>query len=340
MRTLAGIVTLVDFSQRPDQLLRRLIVLGEVLKGTEFSLTIGHADRNTSADIALKALFKQGSLASARLASISPEGANVELARLRNAAVALVHEDIVLMIDVDIYPDLRIFRSLVSKVTPEQRISIAPCIYLSLAGTKVIAREGGDKKIIESALCFSPELVLHWAMPSSVMAFMRKDCWAIGGFFEGYSGHGYEDFDFMLRLAVYAKMVSPSLDILRDETYRAPMLATGFRSELAILCLPNLLEGCIAFHQFHKKDHNSSYQKRRSINSKIFQNRVLQLVQDKENISTNDPVPNLIKVFFAECKRRGVDPLRFYALFDARPRYLLSRPPFLMRVISALRRDL
>lgn len=340
MRTSVGIVTLVDFSQRPDQLLHRLFALYEALKGTEFSLTIGHADRGASVDIMLKMRFGQDLLENTRLVSISPEGAPIELARLRNAAVELVSEDVVLILDVDIYPDLRMFRSLVAKIEPAHRISIAPCIYLSPSGTKIIAREGGVEEIIESALCFSPELVLHWALPSSVMAFVRKDYWAVGGFFEGFLGHGYEDFDFMLRLAVYTKMVTPSPKMLRDETYRAPMLSTGFRADLAALCVPNLLEGCIAFHQFHKKYPNSSYQKRRLFNSKIFQNRVFQLIRNNENLSSIDPVPDLIKVFFAECERRGIDPTRFYALFDARPRYLLSRPSFLMRLMSALRRGL
>jgi predicted glycosyltransferase involved in capsule biosynthesis len=333
-----GIIALVDFSQRSKQLYGRLRELIRVINSTEFLLIVAHADRNTPYDLALKKFFKDFRSKNIKLVSVIPKYEEAELARLRNEAMRVADVKVVLLVDVDIFPDLKLFRSLASSVFAGERLSMAPCIYLSPLGNKIIDRPGGILKVVESALSFSPDFVMHWAIPSSVMAFRHDDYWSVGGFYEKFRGHGYEDFDFMLRLAMHINLIQPSSDLLIDRTYRAPLLSTGFRAVLGRLCLPNLLCGNIAVHLHHEKDPLSSYQLRRSSNSNIFQNRIRKL--NGPNIS-NAPIrgaQNLIIDFFAECDKHGIDPERFHVLFDSRPRHLLIRRPWWSRATRSLSR--
>lgn len=315
------LITLIDLVQRPNQLIDRLIKLAEALYGTEFVLSIGHVDRNSSADIRLKNQLRY--LDHVLLTSIKPNGNKVELARMRNAAVGAVESSIILLIDVDIYPDLKLFRILVSNIENGNRISMAPCIYLTSPGTRLVEKGSADL-VVESALAFSPRNVMHWALPSSLMALRVEDFKAIGGFCELYRGHGYEDFDFILRLSLHTKLIEPSLDLMIDKTYQAPLLSIGFRAALARLCLANLLNGNIAFHLFHKKNNKCLYHEQREVNSILFQTRLKNLLSRNLNTINTNNNQELIFDFFTECAKFSIDPSKYYALFDARPRYLLK----------------
>jgi predicted glycosyltransferase involved in capsule biosynthesis len=326
----------VDFGQRSKQLLERLFALIKVLQGTEFSLTIGHADRHTGYDIELKRRFNSSEFSYVRLVSVRPQTKDVELARLRNMAMQEVDEEIVLLLDVDIYPDLDLFRSLTGAVNAGDHISMAPCIYLSSVGNNLLRTPEDVKRVVDNALVNPYNSIMHWALPSSVMSFRRSDYWAIGGFHEEYRGHGYEDFDFMLRFAISKGLIKPSDDLLIDCVYRAPLLASGFRAELGRLCIPNLFDGKIAIHLHHGNYKNSSYRKRRVKNAEIFKQRIREYLVSKVYIPSDEGVPEIIKDFFGECKRRGVSPDRFHTLFDTTPRFQVNRRPWWMRINRAL----
>jgi predicted glycosyltransferase involved in capsule biosynthesis len=320
--TQIAVVTIVDLIWRGKQLIERISSLAVTLAGTEFELVIGHADRGQPADSKLRR--RMAAFDDVKLVSVTPKGVEQELARLRNVAVAATKSPILILTDADIYPDVALFRSLTMAVAAGEFLSMAPCIYLTEAGNRIIAQEAGGKRVIDSALDFSREFVLHWAIPSSVMAFRHADYCALGGFHEAYVGHGYEDFDFMLRLAAIEGLVSPSTDLLLDIPYKAPLLSLGFRAALGRLCIPNLLSGNIAFHLHHEKDRQSVYQKRRESNAMIFQSRINEWVETISDKSGYSSTARLIDLFFLECIRRGLDPSRYFSLFDARPKHLVS----------------
>lgn len=329
------IVTIADFTWRPDQLLERLSALAASLVGSEFDLVIGHADRGRSPDAVLHR--RMDVFDHVKIVRVAPVDSNQELARLRNAAVSAVNSEILLLLDVDIWPDLRLFKKLIEQVAVGERLAIAPCIYLSVEGNRKIRQDGGCAKVIDGALGFSVDDVMHWALPSSVMALRHSDFLAVGGFYEAYLGHGYEDFDFMIRLALHAGKIKPSSDLLIDQTYRAPLLANGFRAALGMLCIPNLLDKNIAFHLYHEKDRQSVYQRRRLANAAIFQSRMRELLSLNVRPGGSGNTPELITSFFFECARRCIDPSTFHALFDPRPRHLLRRSSwwsFAQRVLN------
>lgn len=327
---MVSIVTIVDLSSRSKQIEERVLKLIISVVGSEFSLFIAHADRGTRSDSRFKKAVSV--FPNIFCISVSVSGTAVELSRLRNEAIKYVNGGIILLLDVDIYPDLRLFRSLAALVEAGNPVVIAPCIYLTSLGTRLLEESLAANMIVDSSLNFCSDYVLHWALPSSVMAFDYSNYVAIGGFYEGYVGHGYEDFDFMLRLALHAGIIKASPELLIDSTYRAPLLSIGFRAILARLCLSNLLDKNIAFHLFHGKDLLSPYYRRRTFNAEIFNCRLKGIVSSYSYPKSQQSTRALIDDFFIQCDQRGTDPSNFYSLFDARPRHLFISKNWLMRL--------
>ncbi len=311
------IITIIDLARRPKQLLSRLKSLAAAIAGTEFSLVVGHADRRGWADRELQGFFDKSQ---GKLISFRPQSDGVELARLRNSAMENAESETVLLVDVDIFPDIRLFRSLANSVISGSRIEMAPCIYLTKYGTNKLLKWRDPNSIVSEILKFSPDLITHWAIPSSVIGLSRIDYWAVDGFHEGYFGHGYEDFDFLIHLCLHTNLIQPSADLLMDQTYKAPLLSTGFRALLGRLSIANLLDGTIAFHLHHEKDPASDYIKRRKINSNIFSSRINKLIIDQSKSCAGRSTLELISCFFSECERRSIDPSKFYSLMDASPK--------------------
>ena len=314
------VVTPIDLSRRAESLVSRTLALAEAVSAAGWQMVVGHADRGSPHDAALR----QGLAPLERVRLVSeaaPEG-QANLARLRNIAAALADNEIVLLLDADIQPDADLFAALGEQVNAGVGMAMAPCIYVSEAGMERLAKQGGAAHIVATALDYFPKYLLHWAMPSSVMAFRREDYEALGGFCEEYEGHGYEDLDFMLRLALAKGLVAETAELLVDRPYRAPLLSEGFRNALARLCLGNLLDGKIAFHLFHERENADPYYRSRVDNAALFQSRFAYL---KERSDRPQGAPPLISDFFDECRKRAIDPAQYHALFDARPRHKLKR---------------
>lgn len=332
-----AILTPLDLFRRSMGLMERTLWLAGETERTGMSLLIGHADRDTPHDRALKA--EMARFGHVRIVSERAETLQANAARLRNLAASAAESDILLLLDADIAPDAALFSALAEQVEAGAPFAMAPCLYLSKQGTLALSRGRCRDEIVESTLNFSVDLALHWAMPSSIMAVRRDDYRALGGFCEEYSGHGYEDLDFMLRLALYKKIIASAPDLLIDQPYRAPLLAEGFRGALGAMCVPNLLDGHIGFHLFHERDDSEDYYRCRKDNARLFQSRMAALLPERRETVGKDAMPPMIPAFFAQCQARNLNPARFHALFDARPRHMLSRRPLYSRLWRRLRQQ-
>lgn len=192
------------------------------------------------------------------------------LSKLRNAAIAAVKTKYVMFLDIDIVPDLNLvdlaYRQTLNH--PKQ-ISMFPCLYLSKQGSKLIYKQSAQK-FIEQYFDFRRDLILHLAFPSSIVIADLASVREIGGFDEQFVGHGYEDFDFMLRLFHHKGLIEYSTDILVDEPYLAPLMSVGLRAVLAKPFLESLIQPVYFLHQFHKKDKDEDYYKKRIQNKDLF----------------------------------------------------------------------
>jgi len=238
---------------------------------------------------------------------------------LRNLAVSSAKFETILFLDADIYADIELFQYLACRVAGGEPYAMLPCLYLTPTGTRELLSRKIGMDIINGFFQFDRKKVLHLAMPSSIIAMKKEDYFSLGGFNEAYKGHGYEDFDFMMRLIMKSSKVKAASEILIDKPYRAPLLSEGFRAVLAEKCIPHVLEKKFAFHLWHPRNGKESYYLRRSENAKIFQGELRKCLDINYEMEINSGVPFLIEPFFRACMEKGYKPTDFYALFHAAP---------------------
>lgn len=248
----------------------------------------------------------------------------INTSQLRNVAAQEIITEVCLLLDADLHPDKKIFDNCIRRIqNNEDDIIILPCLYLSQKGTKLLINNKiTRKKLIEDFFKFKRMYYKHLASPSSIVFFKSKDYWATGGFDENYNGHGYEDFDFLIRLSIYHGLITNQEDFYENETCRAPLFATGFRKELGVLCLNNLLNKQIIFHKYHDKNPDDTYYFKRNENYLYMKKKLSRIF--KENKASMQPKNkrSLIDQFFSLCENSNINHLDYTILFDNRPGYV------------------
>ncbi|WP_227510362.1 galactosyltransferase-related protein [Acinetobacter equi] len=226
------------------------------------------------------------------------------LAKLRNIALNQVQTRYVLFLDVDIYPDIEIIQQAYKyTINKPNTLAMFPCLYLSKMGSKKIYTKP-TTEFIKNYYDFRRDLIQHLAFPSSIILTDLASVQAINGFDEAYIGHGYEDFDFMLRLFKYKGLIEYTNDILVDEPYLAPLMSIGFRALLAKSCLEILLSPYYFLHIFHKKNKQESYYRLRQINQNYFNSKFHIMI----NINHELDKLALLQTFFMLLKDKKESP--------------------------------
>ncbi len=218
------------------------------------------------------------------------------LSKLRNTALAAVQTQYVLFLDVDIVPDWHLVELAYQHVFAQpKQIGMFPCLYLSKSGSKLISKTSAAE-FKDHYYDFRRDLILHLAFPSSIVITDIASVHEIGGFDEQFVGHGYEDFDFMLRLFQHKGLIEYSADILVDEPYLAPLMSVGLRAVLAKPFLDSLIQPVYFLHKFHKKDKEEGYYKKRALNKALFINKYQKLKEEKPHFNQL----SLLNSFFNE----------------------------------------
>lgn len=200
------------------------------------------------------------------------------LAKLRNTALDAVKTKFVLFLDIDILPDLNIIHQAYEQVINHpSKLGMFPCLYLSKNGSKKIGK-WSTSDFIHSYYDFRRDLIQHLAFPSSIVLTDMASVKYIMGFDEAYVGHGYEDFDFMLRLFHYKNLIDFTEDILADIPYLAPLVSQGLRAVLAKPFLKVLLSKQYFLHEYHAKDKQEHYHQLRQCNQEMFLNKFTKLI--------------------------------------------------------------
>ncbi|MFC3111227.1 galactosyltransferase-related protein [Undibacterium arcticum] len=313
----------LDLARRPKQLFQRVNKLVSTLTNAGIRVVVSHNDRCTRWDEKLKSAAKLLWGTNAILASGHLYDGLSNNAILRNHGFGEIKTNFLLLLDADIFPDTNLFFELFNSVHElKEPFAMAPCLYLTNNGSNKIQRENRPKELIEAYLNFQKQLTQHLASPSSVMVLWSTDFADIGGFNEAYSGHSYEDFDFMIRLALKKNVISFSQEMLVDKPYRAPLLAEGFRAMLSPLCFNWILKKKFALHLHHAKNRDEKYYSKRSDNSYLFNKKMRAMLDgNQENLSHKSPLW-LANMFFETCYLYETDSSEFFALLDARPDFL------------------
>lgn len=308
----------VDLLRRPANLLHRVLDLARYPGMARLKMVVAHNDRGSRHDRAL--VRKLAAFPHVTLVSHAFHCGPVNSGLLRNRGAQHVDSATMLLLDADLYPHPDLFLSSASLVASgAEKLVALPCLYLTKwASGRLRAGRETPSTILDGYLSFKRRYFQHMASPSSVVVLRTEDYRHLNGFDETFHGHGYEDFDFMLRLAMLHELIPRTADLLENKSFRAPLLAQGFRKYLGRLSLPRLLDRQVVFHLYHGKPHGDTYYRARAENAE----RLLRKLGEWVAGAVGAYAPSehlLIDEFFAHCKERGLVAQDFFVLFDTRP---------------------
>lgn len=307
----------LDLALRPTDLIRKACRLARQAELSNMKVIFGHNDRGTIFDKLFKILIKRNK--AVRIASENWQSNHINTSHLRNAAFSLVETKYLVLLDADIWPDLSVINKYINKVKKGERAYyFLPCLYLTEKGSNDLAKSRiSTADLAKRFYSFSRKEFLHLASPSSITVMKTSDYEEIKGFNADFCGHGYEDFDFMMRLSTHHNLLNPAPDILLDKTARSPLFAVGFRRYLGEQCLDALLEKDMVFHIHHERPKYSEYYTARKKNYARFSE--LHAFR-AEGDSPGEPT--LISRFAQACHERHLDIAEYSILFDNKPGHI------------------
>ncbi|MEE8727856.1 MAG: galactosyltransferase-related protein [Rahnella inusitata] len=307
----------VDLCQRASDITSKAIKIAQSAESSNIKIIIAHNDRAKKYDdFFLKSLakFEMVNIISDRFYE---EGVNSSI--LRNIAFNLVDSEHVVLLDVDIWPDFNLIEKYSRRITNNcEPFYILPCLYLTKFGSQQLSSNKLTVQQLKSRFYnFSRKEFLHLASPSSVTIMKTKDYKFIGGFDTDFSGHGYEDFDFLVRLLIHYKKIKSTTDFFVNKTARSPLFLEGFRRHLGEVCLETLIEKDMVFHLYHSKPIDSQYYAARPDNFITFASKHSSLIGD---IPSKDST--LITKFVELCNQKKIDIQDYSILFDNKPGHI------------------
>ncbi|BBV67719.1 TPA: capsular biosynthesis protein [Kluyvera ascorbata] len=242
----------IDLRRRPKDIISRAANLSMAAMKDNVSISFG---LNYSNDRYERLFIEKMSAFSNVSIELVKQKKEVNLSSLRNAAFSNVGTDDLVLLDVDIYPDFSIFiKDIKNNYYEKDKFIIYPCLYLSKSGSKALKNNNLRRiDLLEKYFLFHRMHFLHLASPSSITLMKKHIYKEIGGFNESYIGHGYEDFDFLIRLCKFYSILPEDTDSFIDKPSRSPLFAIGFRRFLGRLCFPKLLSKEILLHIYHDK---------------------------------------------------------------------------------------
>lgn len=284
-----SIIIPLDFSRRPVDLLKRAIYLIKHFKPFKVELVFSISNRGGLIEKKLcqKLLSHPNTVL---VYDDIIEKTLPPLARLRNIGAAKATRSFLLFLDVDVLVDPNILIKTFEKINKEKFPYIAiPVIYLSRKGSKCATT--ATSKALSWYLSFDKKMVDGIAINSSLIMISRDYFHELNGFHDTYTGHGYEDFDFLLRalnISTTENLVSENFFI--DRTSSSPAQAWGFRSFLAKYSLPIFLDNIFAVHLHHDRCRGDGYYEHRLHNFEHFKNRLVSYFQIPKSIDDDTTI--------------------------------------------------
>lgn len=307
----------IDLKRRPNDLIKKAVNLVEKANKKNIKIVFGHNNSNSKHD--KKLINKIKEFPQVKICSTTFFNNEVNSSQLRNLAFEAVETEFIILLDVDIHPDFDLF------IKYQERVSfglkpfyILPCLYLTSYGSNLLTNKNiSSHELKEKYFSFSRKEFLHLASPSSITVLRSSDYKKLNGFDNLYTGHGFEDFDFLVRLAELHNEIEKPSDFFNEMNSRSPLFFVGFRRYLGELCIDSLLEKDLAFHLYHSKDNNENYYRSRELNYTRFFKK-----NNKLENSKNHKDPTLLSTFINSCNEKKLDIADYSILFENKPGHI------------------
>ncbi len=303
----------IDLKIRAKDIINKAELIASDAEKSNVKVIFGHNNRNTRQDKAFIKAIKNHS--NVTLCQANNKSELINVSQLRNLAFQQVDTELIVLLDVDIFPDFALFMRCANEILNKSApFHILPCLYLTKYGTDYLRKKTSIEGLKEKYFSFSRKEFLHLACPSSIVVMKSSDYREIKGFNPAFNGHGYEDFDFLLRLAERYNRINKSADFLLETSHRSPLLSTGFRKELGMHCINALIEKKLTFHLYHARDNEDNYYQRRKLNYQLFSKLHQHDVSVDEHYSSS-----LLEEFIRVCKEKKVNYRTYSIYFDNKP---------------------
>lgn len=302
-----SLIVPVDLNLRPFNILKKVkLILQRASEDVE--IIFGHNDRGSIFDKYLKQITKNK--ANVKLASGKFYTKLICQSLLRNKAVKQSSCEYIYLMDVDCIFDEKLSDSCIQDLKNNTiPFIILPCLYLSPKGSRAILKYSREE-MFEKFISFRKDLFLSLASPSGTIFMKKEDYFTIGGFDEDFIGRGGEDFEFMIKLALFHKMIEPTQDLMLNQFYKAPLLSEGFRKYLSFNGLPYFFEKKVAFHLYHSRNRLRGYFRRYAKNSELLQEKI------KLEGNLKPYGKSLLELYENLCKKHNISIDKYAVLFD------------------------
>jgi predicted glycosyltransferase involved in capsule biosynthesis len=307
----------IDISRRSKEIFKRALSLASDISRDGFSaiFSINFKDDDINNE-----LFSSLSLIK-NITVVKTEGDNVPLAKIRNTAINQTATEYILFLDVDTVFDADTVRYIVYEaINKKSCFAMLPCLYLTKKGSDFVKDNHSTKQMVDYFFNFRRDLIMHIAFPTSLICVDTYSVKEIGGFDENFYGHGYEDFDFMIRLLSYKGLMSMQESILIDNPYITLVFMEGFRADIAKTSIKELVSKKYILHLHHDKNINDIYYINRSRNAKYFHDKWRSIL-DKENIK-HQSSKTFLHCFLDFCSGNNIKIYDYQVLFDPIPRHM------------------
>lgn len=319
-----SVIIPIDLDLRPFDILKKV---KSILKRSsdEVEIVFGHNDRGSIFDKYLKRITKKNNV---KLVSGKFYTRLICQSLLRNRAVEQCSSEFIYLMDVDCLFDEELSDGCINDIKSDKNpLIILFCLYLSKKGSREVFKHTREE-MFDKYISFRKDLFISLASPSACIFMKKQDYFAVGGFDEEFIGRGGEDFEFMIKLALYKNAIKPTKDLMLNKFYKAPLLSEGFRKYLAFNGLPYFFEKKVVFHIYHGRNRLRGYFKQYYKNSNLLQEKI------KFNSSLEESGKSLIEFYEQLCKKYDIGIDKYAVLFDSYKPKLFS----LERLLLFLRR--
>ncbi|WP_171000294.1 galactosyltransferase-related protein [Campylobacter estrildidarum] len=245
----------------------------------------------------------------------------------RNLGVINAKSDVVMSLDVDCVISEKNLENILELISIKEidknpnAFLVLPCVFLNELGTEILQNRKLSlwDNIIKQDLLFDKKFIKFLTPASSTIVMNRFKFLELGGNDKEFIGHGYEDFDLMMRILKNCATFEALPNNL-DFDYRNWNFNDfkGFRALFSIVGNEAAVYGIYLYHLWHIEPNQNGYFNNRDSNHKKFfknlskKNHFIESLQEnsvknKKNLalfqenSTSHRILNQISVFIGEC---------------------------------------
>ena len=212
----------------------------------------------------------------------------------RNLGALRASADVLLFLDIDCFLSKKSLEKIlellkIRKIDKKKDdFFLLPCLYLSKEGSELLSKF--DENLWDSlaqndVLRNEKKIVQNLALVSSVLIINKEKFLSLDGFYEGFVGHGYEDFDFLARLIFtsisFEKMPKNLAYDSRNWNFES---FEGFRAFFSIFGYESMFLGLYALHFYHEAINQNGYFDNREKNHRLFFKRLKLYEKEYKNL--------------------------------------------------------